>query len=203
MIIEFGDDFAFLFRLFLSFGLRFNFWFSLWFDLIFSGGFFLGSFFLGLFFSFWAFGFFGSWLSWFILVLMGFVGSSELSWHVSNSGPVFNDLLLLSSHFDKESSVEDFFVVMVSDKVDGIDSHFEDNFEGSWVVIFDFNEIEFGEGFSDVVFGGIEITFDKVEGDVIKFLIKVFDGLNEFISAGDWELFFFVLFVVGHCFVDN
>ena len=116
---------------------------------------------------------------------MGFVGSSELSWHVSDSSPVFNDLLLLSSHFDKESSVEDFLVVMVSDEVDGVNSHFKDDFEGSWVVIFDFDEIEFGEGFSDVVFGGIEITFDKVEGDVIEILIKVFDGLDKFVSAGD------------------
>lgn len=92
---------------------------------------------------------------------------------------------------------------MISDKVDRINSHFKNNFEGSWIVILDFNEIDFGESFSDVVFGGIEITFDKVEGNVIKFLIKIFDCLDKFVSAGDWELFFFVLLVVGHFFVDN
>jgi hypothetical protein len=81
----------------------------------------------------------------------------------------------LSSHFDEKSSVEDFLVVMVSDEVDGIDSHLKDNFERSRVVIFNFDEIEFGESFSDVVFSGIEITLDQVEGDMIDFLIKVFD----------------------------
>jgi hypothetical protein len=110
---------------------------------------------------------------------------SELSWHVSNTGPVFYDLFLLSSHFDKESSVEDFLVVLIFDEVDGVNSHLKDNFEGSWVVIFDFDQIVFGESFSDVVFGSIEITFYKVECDVIKFLIEVFDRLDKLVSAWD------------------
>jgi hypothetical protein len=185
VIIEFGNNFSFLFRLFLSFGLRFNLCFSFYLDLFFNGGFFLDSFFLCFLLNFLAFGFFVFWLTCFILVLIEFVRSSELSWHVSNTGPVFYDLFLLSSHFDKESSVEDFLVVMIFDEVDSVNSHLKDDFEGSWVVIFHFDQIVFGESFSDVVFGGIEITFDKVEGNVIEFLIEVFDGLDKLVSAWD------------------
>ena len=90
-------------------------------------------------------------MSWLVLIVMWLVWSSELSGHVSDTGPVFDDLLVLSSHFDEESSVEYFFVVVVSDEVDGVNSHFEDNFKGSWVVIFDFDEIEFGESFFDII----------------------------------------------------
>ncbi len=87
---------------------------------------------------------------------------------------------------------------MIFDEVDSVNSHLKDDFEGSWVVIFHFDQIVFGESFSDVVFGGIEITFDKVEGNVIEFLIEVFDGLDKLVSAWDWELFFFMLFFFGH-----
>ena len=81
----------------------------------------------------------------------------------------------MSSHFDEESSAEDFLVVVISDEVDGINSHLKDNFEGSRVVVFDFDEVEFRESFSDIAFSGIEITFDQIESDVIEFLIKIFD----------------------------
>ena len=180
MVFEFGDDFALFFGLLLGFGFAFYFLFhfglGFGFDLFFSDGFFFSRFFLVVFLIFWVFRFFVSLLlSWFILIVVGFFWSSELYWHVSDTGPVFDNFPELSSHFDEESSVEDFLVVMVSDEVDGIDSHLKDNFERSWIVIFNFNEIEFGESFSDVVFGGIEITLDQVEGDMIDFLIKVFD----------------------------
>jgi hypothetical protein len=180
MVFEFGDYFALFFGLLLGFGFGFYFLFHLGlgfgFDLFFSGGFFFSRFFLVAFLIFLVFRFFVSLLlSWFILIVVGFVWSSELSWHVSDTGPVFDNLPELSSHFDEESSVENLLVVMVSDEVDGIDSHLKDNFERSWVVIFNFDEIEFGESFSDVVFCGIEITLDQVEGDMIDFLIKVFD----------------------------
>lgn len=124
--------------------------------------------------------------------------SSELSLSVSDTGPVFNDLFLLSSHFDEESSVEDFFITMIPNEVDGIDSHFENDFKWSRIIIFYFDELEIGEGFFDVFFGGIEVTLDKIEGDMLNIFIKVFDLLNKFVFGGDRELFSFLLLVVFH-----
>lgn len=87
---------------------------------------------------------------------------------------------------------------MVSNEVDSVNSHFEDNFEWSGVVIFDFNEIELREGFFDIIFSGIEITLDKIQSDMFDILIKIFDKLNEFVSGWDWELSFLLLFVWLH-----
>jgi hypothetical protein len=76
------------------------------------------------------FGFFSSYLSlWLVSVELWFGRSSELSLSVTDTSPIFDDLLLLSSHFDEESSTEYFFIVVVSNEVDGVDSHFKDDFE--------------------------------------------------------------------------
>ena len=99
-------------------------------------------------------------------------GTSELSLGISNSSPVFNNLFLLSSHLDKESSVKDFLIKLVSNKVNGINSHFEDDFKRSRVVILDFDEVKFREGFLDIFFSGVEITLDKIESDMLNILIK-------------------------------
>ena len=109
---------------------------------------------------------------------MWLIGSSELSRHGSNTGPILDDLFLLSSHFDEESSVEDFLIVVISDEVDSVNFHFEDDFEWSGIVILDFDELEFGEGLFNIFFGGIEIAFDQVECDVFDILIKIFDELD-------------------------
>lgn len=175
VIIEFGDDFTLLFGLFVGFGFRFSFGFQLRFSLWlgFSFRFLLGGGFFGRLLGFLSFRFFGFGLSRSVVAL-GF-GSSELSGHVSDSSPILDSLSLLSAHFDEKPPVEDFFIVVVSDEIDSIDSHFEHNFKRSRVVIFDFDQIEFRESFSDIVFSGVEIAFDQVEGDVLNFLIKVFD----------------------------
>jgi hypothetical protein len=36
---------------------------------------------------------------------------------------------LLSSHFNEKSSGKNFFIIMVSNEVDSINSHFKNNFE--------------------------------------------------------------------------
>ena len=97
-----------------------------------------------------------------IFVVVWFVGSSELSLSITDSSPIFNNLLLLSSHFDEESSAEYFFIIMVSDEINGVNSHFEDDFKGSGIIIFDFDEVEVREGFLYIFLGGIEITLDKI-----------------------------------------
>ena len=142
------------------------------------------------------FGFFSSYLSlWLVSVELWFGRSSELSLSVTDTSPIFDDLLLLSSHFDEESSTEYFFIVVVSNEVDGVDSHFKDDFEWSRVVIFDFDELEVRECFFDIFFSGVEVTLDEIQSDMLYFLIEIFDLLNEFISAGDWELSFLLLFL--------
>jgi hypothetical protein len=59
-----------------------------------------------------------------VIFVMILIGVSELSWCVSNSSPVFDQLFVLSAHFNKKSSIKYFFVIRSLYEVDGIDSHF-------------------------------------------------------------------------------
>lgn len=104
--------------------------------------------------------------------------SSKLSLDTSDTGPVFKDLLLLSSHFDEKSSGKDFFIVAVFDEIDSIDSHFEDDFKWSGIVVFDLDKFELWERFFDVFFSSVEIALDQVEGDMLNILIEIFDLLD-------------------------
>ena len=82
---------------------------------------------------------------------------------ITHCCPVFSVLSLLSSHFNEKSPVADFFIERISDKIYGVDSSFEDDFEGSRIVFFDFNEFEVWESFFNILLDSIEITFDQVE----------------------------------------
>lgn len=198
MAVKFGDNFTLLFGLLmifcLVFDLSFDFWFCLGFCLLLW--FLLYSLFFVMLLGFLTLRFFCSRLSGFVLILE--FGSSELSGHVANSSPVLDDLFLLSAHLDEKSPVEYFFIVIVSDEIDSVDSHFKNNFERTWVIVFDFDQIEFGEGFSDVVLGGVKIALDQVQGNVLDILIELFDGLDEVVAAGHRKLFLFVVLVLGH-----
>ena len=137
MVFKLWNVFSLFFRLLLSFSLGFNFrfdfsfylWFYLSFNFCLNDWFFFGSLLLGLSLSFFTFGSFTSRLSGLIFIVMWLIGSSELSRHGSNAGPILDGLFLLSSHFDEESSVEDFLIVVISDEVDSVNFHFEDDFE--------------------------------------------------------------------------
>lgn len=173
---SFGNVFALLFRLFVGLGSWFYLCFYFWFYfscllLLFWFGF--GFSFL---FGFLSFRFFALVLAW--LLTMWLIWSSELSLNTSDTGPVFKDLSLLSSHFNEKSSGEDFFIVAVFDKIDGIDSHFENDFKWSRVVVFDFNKFELWKSFFDVFFSSVEIALDQVEGDMLNILIEIFDLLD-------------------------
>lgn len=207
MIISFRNLFA-LFHLFnlLDFlcchFLLFNSFFNLWFFF---------NFFLSLYLLFFLFWFFEIMmffiLSWlfvllfliFILIIlilmlfvMIFIRMSELSWCISNSSPVFNQLFMLSSHFNKKSSIKYFFVIRSLYEVNCIDSHFQNNLKRSWIVIFDFNKFEVWESLFNIFLSGIEITFNEIEGDMLNILIKIFNLINKFFFIRNCKMLFFV-----------
>lgn len=102
-----------------------------------------------------------SWLSWFFmlfmffLILLIFVVFIKLTffiefsffmmikfiWHLSNASPIFNNLFMLSPHFNKESSIKYLPIVTSFNKVDGINFHLKNNFKRTRVVVFNFDEL--------------------------------------------------------------
>ena len=115
---------------------------------------------------------------------------------VADCSPVFSMLFLLSSHFDEKPPVEDFFVEAVSDEMDGIDSGFEDDFERSRVVFFDFDEFEIWEGFFNIFLNSIEITFDQVERYVLDVVVHQLDLVNQLILFGENKAMFLLFFTL-------
>lgn len=101
------------------------------------------------------------WLSSFFWVLL------EFSWDKSNCWPFLGMLFLLSAHLDKKSASEYFFIRPIFNEIDGIDAGFKDNFEGSGIVFLDFDELEIGEGFFNILLNSIEIAFDQIKRDML------------------------------------
>lgn len=72
------------------------------------------------------------WLMLFVMMLtfvemLSFLLLLEFFGDKSYTCPIFNNLLVLSAHFDEESTVEDFPVKAVPNEVNGIDFQFEDD----------------------------------------------------------------------------
>ena len=131
------------------------------------------------------------------IVVSGMVslGLLELSWYVANSSPFLSMLLLLSTHLNEESSCEDFLIRRVFDEVDSVNPGFKDDFERSRVVFLDFDEGEIGKCFFNILFNGIKVTFNEVEGDVLDILRKILDLLDKFLFLWNHELFLLLHFV--------
>ena len=94
---------------------------------------------------------------------------------VSNCSPVFSMFLLLSPHFDEKSSGKNFLIIAGSDEVDGIDFALEYDFEGSRIVLFNFDEIELRKCFLDIFLNSLEIAFDEIEWDMFYLIVQTFD----------------------------
>ena len=101
------------------------------------------------------------WLSSFFWVLL------ELSWDKSNCRPFFSMLFLLPAHLDKKSASEYFFIRPIFNEIDGIDAGFKDYFERSGIVFLDFDELEIGEGFFNILLNSIEVAFDQIKRDML------------------------------------
>ena len=83
--------------------------------------------------------------------------------------------LLLSPHFDEKSSGKNFLIIAGSDEVDGIDFALEYDFEGSRIVLFNFDEIELRKCFLDIFLNSLEIAFDEIEWDMFYLIVQTFD----------------------------
>jgi len=105
-----------------------------------------------------------SWFSTFSWVLL------EFSWNESNSRPFLGMFFLLSTHLDKKSASQYFFIRPIFDKINRIDAGFKDDFERSWVIFLDFDELEVGEGLFNILLNSIEITFDQIKRDMLNII---------------------------------
>lgn len=112
---------------------------------------------------------------------------------MADGGPVFSMFFMLSAHLDEETSGEDLLVELFFDEIDGINFGFEDDFEGSRVVFFDFDELIVGEGPFNIFFDCVEIALDEVEGDVFDIIIEALDVIDEVFPLGYNKLFLFFL----------
>lgn len=116
------------------------------------------------------------------------VGVVKLAGDVADAGPILDYFLVLATQLDIEASREDLAVVAGADEVDGIDFHFEDHFKGSGVVVLDLNKVELGEGLLDILLGGIEVTLDEVEGDMLDIIVKFLNLVDQLVSLGIAEM---------------
>ena len=119
---------------------------------------------------------------------------------VSDARPVLHNFFVLPTKFDEESSSQDFPVVAISNEVDGIDFHFKDNFEGAGIIVFNFDELELRECLLDILLSGIEIALNQVEGNMLDFIIKGLDLVDELIPLGEIVLFFLL---ATHSLISN
>lgn len=101
------------------------------------------------------------WLSGFFWVLFEFSGDKSDCW------PFLGMLFLLPAHLDEKSASEYFFIRPIFNEIDSIDAGFKDNFEGSGIVFLDFDELEIGEGFFNILLNSIEIAFDQIKRDML------------------------------------
>lgn len=121
------------------------------------------------------------------------VGVVKLAGDVADAGPILDYFLVLATQLDIEASREDLAVVAGADEVDGIDFHFEDHFKGSGVVVLDLNKVELGEGLLDILLGGIEVTLDEVEGDMLDIIVKFLNLVDQLVSLGIAEMLLLVI----------
>lgn len=116
------------------------------------------------------------------------VGVVKLAGDVADAGPILDYFLVLATQLDIEASRQDLAVVAGADEVDGIDFHFEDHFKGSGVVVLDLNKVELGEGLLDILLGGIEVTLDEVEGDMLDIIVEFLNLVDQLVSLGIAEM---------------
>jgi hypothetical protein len=72
-------------------------------------------------------------------------------------------LFLLSAHFDEKSSGKNFLIKASPDEVDSINFALEYDFEGTRIVLFNFDEIELRKSFLDIFLNSLEIAFDEIK----------------------------------------
>ena len=97
-------------------------------------------------------------------------------------------LLLLPAHLDEESASEYFFIRPIFNESDGIDAGFKDDFEGSGIVFLDFDELEIGECFFNILLNSIEVAFDQIKRDMFDIVCKIFDLIDKLLLFGNNEL---------------
>jgi hypothetical protein len=128
-------------------------------------------------------------------------GLNKILGYVTDTGPILHSLFVLSAHLNVETSVQNFLIIALSDEVNSVDFHLEDNFKGSRVVVFDLDEFKVREGLLDVLLCGVKIALDEVESDVFDLLIEILYLLNELVSGRDGEFSPFSVFLMTFGFL--
>jgi len=87
----------------------------------------------------------------------------------------------LSSHLNKKFPCENLLVTSGSNEIYRINFGLEDDLERARVVFFYFDEMELGECFFNILLNGLEIAFDKIEGDMFNVIRHVLNFIDELI----------------------
>lgn len=115
----------------------------------------------------------------------------EFSGDEANSRPLLGMFFLLSAHLDEKSASEYFLIRPIFDKIDGIYAGFKDDFERSGIIFLDFDELEIGEGFFNILLNSIEVAFDQIKRDMFDVVCEIFYLIDKLLLFGNNELTFF------------
>lgn len=139
----------------------------------------------------------------FVIVLIFFM-LGKFFRNITNTSPVFYNLFMLSSHFNKKSSSQNFSIKAISYKVNGINFHLEYDLKRAWIVILNLDKFILRKSFFNILFSSIKVTLNKVEWNMLNIIIKGFNLFNDLLSFGVIELLLLVLSVHrGHRFNYN
>lgn len=119
----------------------------------------------------------------------------EFSRNIPNTGPIFYNFFMLATHFNKESTVKNFAIKAISNKVNSIDFHLEDNLEWSRIIVFNLNKLVFRKSFLNIFFSSFKVAFYQIEGNMLDIIIKSLNLFNHLFPLGVVELSLLVLTV--------
>ena len=80
--------------------------------------------------------------------------------YITNSSPIFCNLFLLPTHFNKKPPIQYFPIITTSNKINSINSSLENNLKRTFIIIFNFNKIKLTKCFLNIFLYSIVITFD-------------------------------------------
>lgn len=83
--------------------------------------------------------------------------------NISYTSPVLKNFFVLSPELSKESSGEYLSIEAITDEIDGVNFHLEDNFKRTRVVVLYLNKLEFRECFLYIFLSRSEIALDEIE----------------------------------------
>ena len=122
----------------------------------------------------------------------------KLFGYIANSGPILSMLLLLPTHFDEKSPIQNFTIIATPNKIDSINPSLKDNLERTFIVILNFDKSKLTKSFLNIFFNSIIVTFDQIESHILVLIIQTFDLIDQLLPLWKYKPLLFCLFSTLH-----